>query len=111
MAKAFKDQEIELIFVKRKIAELETKFKRLTFKQRKKIPNPNKRFIDLSDILTANVPAPRLVKRARQMQVVEEESDEEDSWSTNDRSDLSEVEAPMHTRSRRSIRMPTRYMD
>ncbi len=111
IAKAFGDQEIELVLAKRKIAELEARLKKLVPKRRKKIPNPNKKFMDLVDILAADQIPAKKVQRAKKVVVVEETEDDEGGWSTNDGSDLSEVEGPTQTRSGCAIKLPTRYLE
>jgi len=51
ISKAFEDKEMELVLKDQKIQQLEAMLELKAPKKRKKIPNPNKRFMQLSNIL------------------------------------------------------------
>ena len=54
ISRVFERKEIELAVKDQKIQALEAEIERLRPKKRRKIPNPNKRFIHLSEILATS---------------------------------------------------------
>ncbi|KAK3366712.1 hypothetical protein B0T24DRAFT_681909 [Lasiosphaeria ovina] len=86
--RAVEKLQTEVIFQKHQIEALEAKLERLKPKKRRKIPNPNKRFMTLATILLGSeVPEEPQVKAQEEPQVdetkdeVEEDSDENDDFS------------------------------
>ncbi len=71
-----------VVGVVRKIDILETELKRLRPKRRKKVPNPNKRFMDLSEILARGHVVQDEVEEVEEVKgVEEEEAGDEDEGS------------------------------
>jgi hypothetical protein len=105
IAKGYANLEIELATKNDKITALEAEIVRLTqTRKRKAIPNPNKRFMLLSEALAANNPVPANGE-AVEDPGVEEEVVEVDEAIENDEAEESEEEPTTHqTRSGRSFK-------
>jgi uncharacterized small protein (DUF1192 family) len=108
IAKGYENLEFELATKNDRIAALEAEVARLQkTRKRKAIPNPNKRFILLSEALASNEPIPEDGKPIEAPGVEEEDSEEviEDEIIVEVDESAEESEAPVHhTRSGRAIR-------
>jgi hypothetical protein len=107
IAKGYANLEFELATKNDKIAALEAEVVRLTkTRKRKAIPNPNKRFMLLSEALASNAPIPAdgnaIEDAGVEENVIEEVEDDE-----NDNEEEYEIELPVRrTRSGRPIKKP-----
>lgn len=80
-AKAYDNQNTEIAFRDRRIEELETRIERLQPKKRRAIPNPNRRFQDLAEILSngQGIPTEKPQQQAeKEEEVTISEEEEED---------------------------------
>ncbi|MGI0016370.1 MAG: hypothetical protein ACREBU_23365 [Nitrososphaera sp.] len=106
VTRLFERKEIELALKDQKIQALEAQIERLQPKKRRKVPNPNKRFIQLSEILGGGKELEDIEERVLdEIEVaveVVDSSEEEEEEEEADPPDLSTV----RTRSGRQIRRP-----
>jgi hypothetical protein len=110
---AFDSKEAELALAKRRILELEAQVERLTSKKRRVVPNPNKKFMSIEDILAQKPEAGNnLNEEVQPAERVEAEiavaQDEEPEGNSDDED---EPPAEVRTRSGRTLNRPQRYAD
>ncbi|KJZ73083.1 hypothetical protein HIM_07467 [Hirsutella minnesotensis 3608] len=104
ISRAFERKEAELVLKDRKIQDLEATLDRMRPKKKKKIPNPNKRFMDLSDILgNGKKPSDHGAEVLDVIEVALSEVDEEEGEEMEKSPDL----PPIYTRAGRHTRKPT----
>lgn len=109
VAQAFHKQLIEMVMRDQKIATLEAEIERLRPKKRRKVPNPNRKFMKISEILASGGdPTIEVIdQRDGGGEVVVEPEEEGVAESSSD--EEPEIRAPVVTRSGRSIQKPSRY--
>jgi hypothetical protein len=110
IAKGYANLEFELATKNDRIAALEAEVARLTkARKRKAIPNPNKRFMLLSEALSSNEPISKDREAIKGSGVEDESSEEitEDEIKVENGDSEEELEAPTHrTRSGRAFKNP-----
>jgi hypothetical protein len=108
---AFDYKQAELTIANKKIADLEAQIKRIKTKKRRSVPNPNRRFIQLSEILGGKKEAGNAL--TQNSETVEEElgGEIEVMGDSVDEEEVAEIDLPaeVRTRSGRSTRIPKRY--
>ncbi|KAF3768215.1 Crypt2 [Cryphonectria parasitica EP155] len=115
VANHLEDLQAEVILLRQQNASLKAQNEAISkTRKRKKIPNPNKRFMTISEALAAGEEA-NLAQEEEDLPVedvveVQDEVDEEDS--EDDNADiLREDSPPIRTSSGRASRMPNRYLE
>jgi len=106
IAKGYDTKDMELAIKDAKIASLEEELARLKrTKKRKAIPNPNRRFMEMAEILHQNDGISNAGAAQEVVEEVEETSDEESENSLDE-----EISPPpKYTRLGRQVKRPHRY--
>ncbi|KAK6063722.1 transposase [Seiridium cupressi] len=78
VAKAFETQAVKMVVMEQEIKQLQAKVDRLRPKRRRKVPNPNRRFIEIGEILSGGPQVTANAPSSAQEEVVVDEEDEED---------------------------------
>lgn len=110
---AYDTKQSELSIANSRIQELEAQIKRIKAKKRKAIPNPNKKFIQLRDIMEPErVPGNALNREIKAEIEVEGEEIEVKSSDDNEEEDDNNAPPPeVRTQARRATKKPSRYTD
>lgn len=110
---AFDRQEAQLAIANRRIQELEAQVERMATKKRRAVPNPNKKFMTIEEIMAKKPEAGNNLNQAVQpAERVEDEiavAQEEEPESEIE--DEDEPPAEIRTRSGRASNRPSRYSD
>ena len=109
---AYGELQLQLTLAQRRIDELEAQLERGKPKKRKAIPNPNKAFMTITEIIDTQVADASEASKWRK--VVEVDSDESSGESAEEDSEGSEADdiaPPIATRSGRQVSKPSRYRD
>lgn len=110
---AFDAKQAQLAIANERIRELEAQVERFRHKKRKAIPNPNKKFMQIGDILDGERPAGNNLNQEVEAAIaVEGEEDEVESSSADDEEGPNDAPLPeVRTRSGRASKIPSRYID
>lgn len=110
---AFDSKEAELALAKQRVLELEAQVARLTTKKRKAVPNPNKKFMQLREILGGKEDPGNALNQDNELeeQVEDEIAVGIDEESEDDEEEDEEPPAEAITRSGRATKVPPGYID
>ena len=111
IARGFEAQEMALATKDARIAGLEEELDRLKRgKKRKAVPNPNRRFMQVSEALAAGQAIPEIGAQEEEVEAVEVEEEIEVALEASEESSDSdqEVAPPVHTRSGRLVKKTRR---
>lgn len=113
ISRAFNSKEAELAIAKQQIRELKAQVERLTTKKRKAVPNPNRKFMQIEEILGKEIRAKNtLNQEIKAQEAVVDEDDEVDVGEESEDDDEEDAPPPeVRTRSGRASKIPSRYID
>lgn len=108
---AYDAKQAELTIANQRILELEAQIERMKAKKRKTIPNPNKKFMQLGEIIGGEEPdGNNLIQEVEaEIEVVGAEDEVESEMEDEDEDDFDAPPPDVQTRSGRAVKMPSRY--